>query len=310
MRSSSVLVAVSLLSFAFAGCDFVDTRAIDREREDSIYKDAMADYTAGRMDKAVAGLQRVLRANPGNSSARFQLACLLQDVKKDYLGAICHYREFLVLDRSGDKSSFAKDRIIQCERALGPELLAKYNAGDAAVLAGENETLREKVAELEKAKSDLEKRLEKANVRAEESSRETERMRRMLTGEVSEDVSKPAKIDEKALLDDEDDGKLDRIKISQDAKNLIIEGEQEQVTTPFEVVEKKTPPPPVEKKSDDDPPHEERPSEYVVQDGDTLYKIASRFYGRRSAWIRIRDANKAVISTDGRVRAGQKIILP
>jgi len=47
-----------------------------------------------------------------------------------------------------------------------------------------------------------------------------------------------------------------------------------------------------------------------VQDGDTLYKIAMRFYGTSSAWKKIRDANKAVISTDGRVNTGLEIKLP
>ena len=53
-----------------------------------------------------------------------------------------------------------------------------------------------------------------------------------------------------------------------------------------------------------------RPQTYVVQEGDTLYRIAVRFYGRLSAWKAIRDANKATISNDGRVRAGDTITLP
>ena len=53
-----------------------------------------------------------------------------------------------------------------------------------------------------------------------------------------------------------------------------------------------------------------RPDEYEVQDGDTLYGIAKRFYGNISAWKRIRDANKALISTDGRLRTGDVIKLP
>jgi nucleoid-associated protein YgaU len=52
------------------------------------------------------------------------------------------------------------------------------------------------------------------------------------------------------------------------------------------------------------------PETYVVQEGDTLYKIAIRFYGRTSAWKSIREANKDSIGTDGRVRTGQKLKLP
>ena len=52
------------------------------------------------------------------------------------------------------------------------------------------------------------------------------------------------------------------------------------------------------------------PDTYVVQEGDTLYKIALRFYGRTSAWKMIREANKESITTDGRVRTGQTLKLP
>ena len=53
-----------------------------------------------------------------------------------------------------------------------------------------------------------------------------------------------------------------------------------------------------------------RPETYEVQEGDTLYKISMRFYGTIRAWRKIRDANKALISTDGRVQAGDTIRLP
>jgi nucleoid-associated protein YgaU len=48
----------------------------------------------------------------------------------------------------------------------------------------------------------------------------------------------------------------------------------------------------------------------VIEEGDTLYKIAIKFYGRTSAWKQIRDANKALITTDGRVKSGDEIKLP
>ena len=53
-----------------------------------------------------------------------------------------------------------------------------------------------------------------------------------------------------------------------------------------------------------------RPDTYVVQPGDTLTTIAARFYGSRGKWRDIRDANRTIISSDGRVNAGQTIKLP
>ena len=49
---------------------------------------------------------------------------------------------------------------------------------------------------------------------------------------------------------------------------------------------------------------------YVVQPGDSLMRIADRFYGDKTKWKRIRDANRSQIGPDGRVRAGQNIVIP
>ena len=49
---------------------------------------------------------------------------------------------------------------------------------------------------------------------------------------------------------------------------------------------------------------------YVVQPGDTLFQIAEKHYGDPTHWKRIRDANRTRIDPDGRVRAGQIILVP
>ena len=92
--------------------------------------------------------------------------------------------------------------------------------------------------------------------------------------------------------------------MSSDISKLVAEEDAEDRKTPFAVAPKKP------KAEEPKEPAVERPAEYVVQEGDTLYKIAMRFYGKRTAWTKIRDANKTVISMDGRVNAGEKIKLP
>ncbi len=50
------------------------------------------------------------------------------------------------------------------------------------------------------------------------------------------------------------------------------------------------------------------PKTYVVEKGDSLYKIAQKFYGNGNDWRRIRDANSM---KDGwEVRQGMKIVIP
>lgn len=49
---------------------------------------------------------------------------------------------------------------------------------------------------------------------------------------------------------------------------------------------------------------------YVVQPGDTLFRVAEQFYGDSTQWKRIREANRTRIDPDGRIRAGQIIVIP
>ena len=78
------------------------------------------------------------------------------------------------------------------------------------------------------------------------------------------------------------------------------------VRKPEDVVVKT--PPPAEKKEEAKGPT--RPKTYVVEEGDTLYGVAKRFYGSIRSWKMIRDANKALISSDNRLKVGDTIVLP
>lgn len=49
---------------------------------------------------------------------------------------------------------------------------------------------------------------------------------------------------------------------------------------------------------------------YVVQPGDSLFRVSEKFYGDATKWKKIRDANRAGIDPDGRIRAGQIIVIP
>jgi nucleoid-associated protein YgaU len=49
---------------------------------------------------------------------------------------------------------------------------------------------------------------------------------------------------------------------------------------------------------------------YTVQAGDTLGKIAARFYEDGSRWKEIYEANKAQIADPNVIEAGQKLVIP
>jgi len=323
----SALIPFSFLLFTFFGCDYVERRATDAERADKLYQAAMAEYAAGRLDKSIEAFEKVLKANPGNASARFQLACLLQDHRKDPLGALCNYREYAALTPNGDKVKIATDRSAACERQLATVLIKKYDLGGTVAQDEANARLQADKTKLEKELDATKKEMEKLQADFAALRRENERVRRMVMAGASDDASEvrsnkeegrsvdvaagkrqmPALPDEKELLEEDNVGS-DRIKLSSDIDNLIAEEKEEtSQSAPFGKTVK---PVEVKKAVPQEPPHEPRPNTYVVQEGDTLFKLAVRFYGRRSAWTYIRDANKATVSSDGRIKAGQTLRFP
>ena len=319
VKISVVLLALSTLT----ACDWLQKMDFKKERGDGQYQSAMADYAAGRIDAAIKGFNKALKGDPGNASARFQLASLLQDSRSDYLGAIVEYREYLRQEPTSDKAALAKERLSICERLFFQEIARK---------TAENRTF---VKEVEEAKQEVDRKaaeitklkdaLSKANERITTLEKQLVNQQRFVRDLRSEDdgTARPtAKISEdvRSLLDEEDSN--DRFAdIKKDAQKLAAEAEREDAQRGSALLPAK---PVAEEgkaaKSNRDTlfgskkknaaPAPEHPDTYVVQEGDTLYKIALRFYNRSSAWRDIREANKAVISTDGRIKVGQTIKLP
>jgi len=49
---------------------------------------------------------------------------------------------------------------------------------------------------------------------------------------------------------------------------------------------------------------------YIVQSGDTLWKIASRAYGDGSRYPKIFEANKGVLKSPDHILPGQELVIP
>ena len=270
----------------------------------------MADYKAGRVDAAAKGFEDAIRENPANAEARFQLGCLLHDAKKDPAGAFCAYREYLLQRPDSDKAALAKQRLSVCERELAVLLAERHKlVADPAAIAA-TEALRKEAKEAKAHVAQLAKELAAAKARQEALEAERTKLVAAARGE-DEPAAAAARPDVKEVKDllEEADESAERVALADDAEALRREAAAETaIGSPLlpprstgDVVraEKQKP----EKQA-------VRPPTYEVQEGDTLYKIAVRFYGSIKAWRMIRDANKAVISTDGRVQAGDTIRLP
>jgi len=322
MKTTLKILTTATAIACLTACDRVGGREFARERADRVYRTAMDDYRAGRLAQAVEGLKEVCGRDPSNSSARFQLACLLQDTGTDYFGAACAFREYIAQQPSSDKARLAKERFAACEKEVAKALAAKYKldaVGDGQKLVDE---ARAECAAVKERNKKLSSDLQAAMRRISTLVQETERLKTAISTESPDENAAPEVReikDAKALLDEDENAAPDEKEIK-NAKALLEEDDDADAKPVIQQApdakakrdaareaEAKAA---AEKAANAEPLHEKRPDKYVVQDGDTLYKIAMRFYGRSSAWILIRDANKAVISTDGRVKSGQTITLP
>ncbi len=319
MAKTNKLFILSLALSLLTACDYVSQKQdLRAEREDSTYRAAIADYHAGRLDAAVRGFAKVIRKDPSNSAARFQYACLMQDSKKDYLEAYFSYREYLMQHPESDKAPIARDRLALCELELAKELAEKHHlTGDDAALK-EIEALKKTLKETEDRAASNEKLLadEQAKYRALMS--EHDRLLAAVKGTGADESTRRTDVSVRDLLDEEGE---ETSPTATDVAKLKAEEAEETAPSllPKQTAADRARRDAAEKAKEDAEraaaekaaaEKAKRPPTYVVQEGDTLYKIALKFYGRVSAWKSIRDANKATISTDGRVKAGQTIKLP
>ncbi len=354
MKSSRFFLRASVaagLLVALWGCDRGPSLSEieGRERASRLYTHAMDDLQAGRMDAAIKGFERVVLQEPKSYSAHFQLATLLQDVRKDYISAIIHYRSYLASRPASDKAPVAQDRVKLCETLLAAEirqkvggsgklaeerkaLLAERDALDARVrkLEGEMAKATREIARLEgenASKSRLLKKLGEADGAAGDSAKASLKEALALLEDQRSDVQRRRlKPTDAELLDDDEAGAgraEENIRTSAEIKTLKKEladldaesappsqgvesqakdgkGKGGSLETMFGGIAKK-------RKSAGGA---ERPETYTVQEGDTLFKISTRFYGSASKWRTILHHNRATIPSDGRLRAGQVIRLP
>ena len=180
---SPLKLAVVVLAVGLAGCDrnmsIAEIEA--KERTSRLYTTAMEDLQAGRTDPAIRGFEHVLVQEPRNYSAHFQLATLLQDIKKDYIGAISHYKSYLLFRPTSDKATIASDRMRVCDTLLGAEYLRKAGGKPTEKLSEENAKLEGETRKLREQVKRLEGQLAKAQGEVEQLTAANKRYQRQIS---------------------------------------------------------------------------------------------------------------------------------
>ena len=255
LGTAALLLGLAVLA---TGCDrnmsIAEIEA--KERTSGLYTTAMEDLQAGRTDPAIRAFEQVLAQEPRNYSAHFQLATLLQDIKKDYIGAISHYKSYLLFRPTSDKATIASDRMRVCDTLLGAEYLRKAGGKPTEKLSEENAKLADEVRKFKEQIKRLEGQLAKAQAQVEQLTAANKRYQRQVAsiGADAEGgaprkgaVTKEALAELRALADEQQRRKLrptdaelldddsppeDRPLLSAEAKRLREESEKDEKDTP------------------------------------------------------------------------------
>lgn len=340
MRKNLEFVLLGAAALALAGCGDGQMERFRQERAEKKYQAAIADYTAGRLDAAEAGFRAVVRDNPSNASAQFNLAVLLQDSRRDYLEAICHYRAYEILAPESDKAALARERAKACEPLLAKQLAERLNYTDNSEVTADRDAARAALKAAEAENAALRKELESVRRELDTAKKESEGRAKMLSrlggfaasddgddpgrGPTARTVpadatdgaeGAPRKVDVVPVVPADDEGPV-RLNPEAVALNDEAEAEERAEILPTQTEENRSAVRLTDiarqegRREPEDPMASLRPKTYVVQPGDTLTSIARRFYGKKSAWKRIQEANKATVPIDGSVKAGQELSLP
>ena len=350
------------LVLACAGCGKSSVAVAEgKERNSALYRKAIEAERAGDIKDAIRQYRSLLIEEPRAYSVHLQLATLLQDYEENYIAALYHYQQYLLLRPESDKATLAQDRILRAERLLAPQILRKV--GDSvegltqAHLLKENDRLNRSIVQLQGEKAILLEATERANRERAAATNETERLREILNRmRVTETVEKPpAALAKKTELETKSVERPDAkaLKALRDeATALAAEGDRTAATTErpsrnataedvLKNVQQKVTGDTAAKPPAPPPPKEETPKEtpadtlsallhggekadkkkeaaatgaeprtHVVLPGERLFSIAEKYYGDSTQWKKIRDANKTRIDPDGRVRAGQILVIP
>ncbi len=328
--SLRLITRAALVLLLASGCQRVVTVAEQdaRERENTLIHRALEREQAGDLDSAIQTYEEVLQETPKLVSAHFHLALLLQDYRKDYMGAIYHYCQYERLRPDTEKKALLRDRTRVCQQLLAAQLLS---TADVAIsrkqieLVGEIDKLNKHLSLVEGEKSALQEQKSDLERQVIEQKSESERLRRLLDRMMpSSSVSTPAPEESRprsilprltpaanAPIVTTTMGPLRRLTVTETSSKPAVAKPSVADTAPPPLLKPDaSEPDPGAATSVPAPPVTADTRTYVVQPGDSVYRIAERVYGDAEQWKKIRDANKDRLGPGNQVRAGQVLVIP
>ncbi len=130
MNRSTLAILLGVLTLS-CGCRRSVALQDASDRKYPAMRQARARAEAGDLDGAIVRYQEVLLQAPRLASAHLELALLLHDYRRDYIGAIYHYRRYLEMRQESEKRQMIADRLQVAEQLLAAQAVKKLAPGDA-----------------------------------------------------------------------------------------------------------------------------------------------------------------------------------
>lgn len=281
--SGSVILLAGCLCLAFCnGCSRSASR-LDQEEENSpLMERALREKRFGNDDTALELFRKTLDKEPSLARAHLEIAFLLDKKTGDYVLAIYHYNRYLELRPTSDKRELIQERIRMAKLAFAATIsgVSSNGAQHMIALEKENSALRMENDLIRGQVRDLQSRLHSIAIGPPASS------------------NPPAGNMSVVRAPDVNESMPDGV-----AGSRIGENTQGISVTTTQVV--------VAGDSHKAPPSGNRKgTTYTVQRGDTLAKIALKFYQNSKRWNDIYNANRGIMRTDKDLRPGMTLKIP
>ncbi|MBA4387417.1 MAG: hypothetical protein C0404_05510 [Verrucomicrobia bacterium] len=118
MNRLFLVTALALAILGQAGCSKSVKRMDRRDRSSPQVQEAIGLLNKGDKAGAIKAYKRALDTEPLLARVHLDLALLLHDYEKDYVGAIYHYRRYLELRTATEKNEMIQGRINEASQAF------------------------------------------------------------------------------------------------------------------------------------------------------------------------------------------------
>ena len=314
---------------------------VGKEKSHPFFVKAETCRASGGYNEAAQYYEEFLNVCPRSPVAHYELASLYADHLNDPYRAIYHYQRYLELDRNSPDAENIRKFIDGSKRKIFEQLSTQFESADTvrayAEAAKTKKALDQYVAytkkiqaqnkQLREQNEEMRKRIETFKLRVETYTRESEQFKLKV-----EDLQKKAR---EAELRARDQEKRDAEPEKPDS--VSAPKTKTEPSTPLD--EQPVPPgaatstDPVKDKPDswesadvsaqspnavagrsgeaaNPVPPKPQVIRHTVKSGDTLFKIAIKYYGRSSAVRILREANRETLKGRDFLRVGQVLIIP